>query len=165
MQEETPQSAVLCPSNRDVAHRGAAVDSTLAGCYFCFSRRGTAAIRPGATRWFPTAVEAWPGASPGWAPSSRCRRASGQQRAGRPVVARGAKGRNCKSSVVQFLPPILIFFFFSLIYLKLLQFWSCLQAKTGKRFPETSLNKSPAGNWLSPTLVSLVSYMERRVTG
>lgn len=38
-------------------------------------------------------------------------RASGQQHAGRPVVARGAKGRNCKSSVVQFLSPILIFFF------------------------------------------------------
>lgn len=90
-------------------------------------------------------------------------RASGQQHAGRPVVARGAKGRNCKSSVIQLLSPFLIFFF--LIYLKLLQLWSCLQAKTGKRFPETSLNKSPAGNWLSPTFVSLVSYMERRVTG
>lgn len=75
MQEGTPQSAVLCPSNRDVAHRGEAADSTLVGCYFCFSRRGTAAIRPGATRWFPTAVEAWPGASPGGAPSCRCRRA------------------------------------------------------------------------------------------
>lgn len=38
-------------------------------------------------------------------------RARGQQRAGRPAEARGAKGRSCKSSAVRVLPPFLIFFF------------------------------------------------------
>lgn len=62
-------------------------------------------------------------------------RASGQQRAGRPVVARGAKGRNCKSSVVQFLPPILIFFFFSLIYLGTAAVLELFASKDWKTLP------------------------------
>lgn len=37
-----------------------------------------------------------------------------------------------------------------LIYLKQLWLWSCLEAKTGKSLPKTSLNKSPAGDWRSP---------------
>lgn len=44
----------------------------LAGCYFCrvpCLRRDTAAIRLGATRWFPTAVKTQAMASLGWAPT------------------------------------------------------------------------------------------------
>lgn len=43
-------------------------------------------------------------------------------------------------------------------YLKLLQLWSCLEAKTGKCLPK--INKSPADNWRFPC-VHIAGFLHR----
>lgn len=69
---------------------------------------------------------------------------------GAQVGAGGCAEGSWASSAALRLSPCVgclwVLFFFSLIYLKLLRLWSCLQAKYGKCLPEASLNRSPAHN-------------------
>jgi len=97
----------------------------------CPPLEGRAAVRLAAARGRPTAAElAW------------CAGGSGRLRRGELGIFCGSTAVSmCRLSV-----GFVFFCFFSLIYLKLLRLWSCLQAKYGKCLPEASLNRSPAHN-------------------
>lgn len=114
-------------------------------------RRDTAAVWLGATRWFPTAVETHGHGLP-WV-GTHLKGATGQgQQVGTYKEASGDLMCKRKKEKLEILNDSVGTSFLKvfLIYLKLLQLWSCLEAKTGKCLPKTSLNKLQGGNWCSP---------------